>query len=250
MLAVLAAIAANASAAASAGDNPALPAWIKARVADDTPRIATALGLSSLPRIALSYREGDGPAGLRTIDAETRDHAIVIRYTGSWQNHSDGARRAVTRNLAHELAHSWQRSLGLATESRLFHEGFAEALAIEALRRCADQCEGAPDALARQREQDCAYALALGPVIAGQTDEAHYGCGTVLVLAASAASGEPVRALYRAFAATERDAESFLAVAEARAGRAFALSARTFLTANLTLAGPSTVMERLRAGRL
>lgn len=215
------------------------------------PLIAGLLGLPRVPLIDMSYEEGVVPEGMRVIDAEAEAERIIIRYEGSWTTQSPEARRGLVRNLAHELAHVWQRTLGLPVEGQILHEGFAEAIAVEALLRCGASCDADAAGLIGQWRRLCADALRQGYLINQTSREASYGCGTVMVRASAKQIGIDSRELYRRFAATgERELGDFFAVLGEGANDRAAFSARAFLQHDHRLANPETVMENLAAGRL
>ncbi len=227
-----------------------MPAWVGARIDEDAPLIAGILGLARVPAIGVAFDPKGAPVGVRVIDAAAEPGRIGILLQGSWAENSDAAQRQLTRLLAHELAHIWQHSIGFPSEPRLLHEGFAEALAIEALRSCGVSCRADAEGLYRQQKGSCAEAMRMGTLITSNERSAVYGCGSVLVLTAAEKAGLSVAELYLAMAGGERSFEGFILTLEETAGRDFALSARVFLTGDLRLAKPQRVYERLRAGRL
>lgn len=188
---------------------------------------------------------------MRVIDGVAEAERVAIWLSGPWAEETPAARRQLVRNLAHELAHVRQYTLGEPSESRLFHEGFAEAMALEALADCGSLCGGEPDELSIALERRCGAALARGPLDERmEDDDEAYGCGAILALAASEQTGLPVPQLYEAFVRAGRTAPGFIALCEQQAGPAFAVSAAAFLRGDHRLADPSLVIERLAAGRL
>lgn len=235
-------IAGNASAA--------VPGWAKRATDEVVPVLMEALELEHEPQITMRWEKGDNPPGVRIIDSQARGNSVLVQLIGSWEEPSEEARSQLVRNLAHELAHVWQWSLGVPNEPRLLHEGFAEAIAIDVLVRCREICRASPERLVIKLEGQCRDALREGRVGAINRIEAIYGCGAVLTEGMSVAAELSPQDFYRRYADTERSMADFLELTEELAGRRFALSARTFLTADLRMASPSTTMGRLRAGRL
>ncbi len=235
-------IAGNASAA--------VPAWTKRATDEVVPAILEALELEEPPRITLRWKQGDHPPGARIIQSQTFGDEILIGLEGSWREASEEARSQLVRNLAHEIAHVWQWKMGNPIEPRILHEGFAEAIAIDVLVRCREICRASPERLMIRLENQCRDALRRGIVgVQGQTD-AVYGCGGVLTDGMAVAAQLSPQELYRRYATTGRSIGDFLELMEELAGSHFALSAKTFLTADFRMASPSTTMGRLRAGRL
>lgn len=227
-----------------------VPAWIEDEIAMQAEVLSGLLKLPRVPFIDLRY-QGEGEVeGLRVIDAEAHPERVVIRLTGSWAEPTPAAREQLIRNLAHELAHVWQYTLGQPTESRFFHEGFAEAMALETLLVCGSACGTGAINLAEVHRRDCGDALRSGILLGLESRAAFYGCGAVLATMTAERAGTPVAAVYARFAATKRSKDDFLVVAEEMAGKGFAISARSFLHGDHRLAPPPSVLRRLRAGRL
>lgn len=236
------AVAQNASAA--------VPAWTNKTVEEVVPPLLAGLGLEDMPRITMRWERGDLPKGVRIVESQVHGDEVLVTMTGAWRRYSPEARSQLVRNLAHELAHVWQWSLGDPYEPLLLHEGFAEAIAVNILARCRDVCRASPERLVMTLEDQCRHALQKGRVGSLQDRDAIYGCGGVLADSMSVAAQMTPQDFYQRLTETERTMGDFLAIAEQFAGRHFALSARTFLTADLRLASASTTMARLRAGRL
>lgn len=228
----------------------AVPGWVRAEIDTGAPIIAGLLGLPRVPFIRLSHDEGAAPPGVRVIEAEAGAEEITVRLLGDWQRADDAARRVLVRNLAHELAHVWQYTLGLPTEPRFFHEGFAEALALEALENCGASCSADPEGLRAMHERDCSAAMRQEPLARAESRSALYGCGAVLAGLTAQRAEISVADLYARFAARGRSPEAFFVVAGEAAGQPFELSARAFFTGDYRLASPRDVIARLRAGRL
>jgi hypothetical protein len=226
------------------------PEWVNARIAEEAPVIAGFLGLARLPAISAVYEPDAAPPGVRVIEAAAEPGRIGIRLEGSWERAEPAAQRQLVRLLAHELSHSWQHASGYPGEPTFLHEGFAEALAIDVLRRCGASCRADPEGLYRLQRGQCAEALKLGRLSDSTERSAVYGCGSLFVLTTAEACGVSVAELYRQMAAEERSFQGFLTVAERLAGKDYALSARLFLTGEFRSAKPQKVFERLRAGRL
>ncbi|MEM6746517.1 MAG: hypothetical protein AAF608_03755 [Pseudomonadota bacterium] len=242
MAALVIVMAGNASAA--------VPGWTKRAVDEVVPTLLEGLALDERPRITLRWKQGDHPPGVRIIESQTRGDEVLIQLLGSWRTSSEEARSQLVRNLAHELAHVWQWSLGDPVEPRLLHEGFAEAIAIDLLVRCRELCRASPERLVIKLEGQCRYALQMGRVGGLNERGAIYGCGAVLTESIAVAAQLSPQDLYRRYTETDRSMSDFLDLTEQLAGQRYAVSARTFLTADLRMASPSTTMGRLRAGRL
>ncbi|NRA30125.1 MAG: hypothetical protein HRU11_07660 [Parvularculaceae bacterium] len=235
---------------ASAAAQDDLPVWINSEIESQSDRLAALYGLPRMPIMNLQYTAEGHTAGVRIIEAEAEADLIRVHFQGDWTQESDAARQDVVRNLAHELAHVRQYASGLPVEPRFWHEGFAEAMAIEALDQCGAPCGGAPAALLRSREQQCGEALRSG-YLSGRTDnDAVYGCGAIFVLAVAKASDSSVIDLYGSFAATDRSEAAMLALVQERAGRPFGLSARRFLKSDYRLVPAPQTIRDLRRGKL
>lgn len=233
---------------ASAEDD--VPGWIEAAVSEHTPVLAGIVGLSRPPFVELHYTRGNVPEGVRIIDAQAEPEKVVVRLVGAWQDQTAPAKRQLVRNLAHEVAHVWQYSIGFPGEEAFFHEGFAEAIAYDALTECGAACGQADQGLHRLHQTDCATAMKEGALAGSTSRAAVYGCGAVFTHTSADVSDLSAQDLYRRFAATGRTQADFLALVEESAGKPFALSARTFLLGDHSLARPGRVMERLRDARL
>jgi hypothetical protein len=207
--------------------------------------LAPAFGITP-PGVTTIY-EADPrlPPGARGLFAYAAPSELTLRLSGpGWAERDADAEALLLRNAAHEVAHAWQLSLGAHVEDapRWLHEGFAEALAREALagRRVAEA------------SSRCGAVLRAGPVRSAQRfgDEAAiYDCGAVVVAAVAAGRGESVRTLYAAFAEAGATEDAFMALSsEATAG--MARSVRAFLGTDYSLADPAWVVRSLRAGRL
>ncbi|MEO1042331.1 MAG: hypothetical protein AAFX52_08575 [Pseudomonadota bacterium] len=227
-----------------------VPAWTKTTLDEVVPPLLASLGLEQPPRITMRWEKGDLPDGVRVVESQVRGDEVLVSMTGSWREYSPEARSQLVRNLAHELAHVWQWSLGDPFEPLILHEGFAEAMAVDLLVRCRDVCRASPERLVISLEDQCRQALRKGRVGSLNERDAIYGCGGVLVESIAIAAQMSPQELYSHYAETERTMAAFLALTEESAGRKFALSARTFLTADFRLASASKTMARLRAGRL
>ncbi|MEM9838680.1 MAG: hypothetical protein AAF830_05935 [Pseudomonadota bacterium] len=227
-----------------------VPAWLANLIEEQTDILAADLGLAREPFLELSYHAQGVEQGRRIIDAEAEAQVVRIDYGGAWQVSEPTARRDAIRNLAHELAHVWQYELGMPTEPRFLHEGFAEAMAIHVLDECGAICGVQPGTLMMLRERECGDALRLGTLARNTSREAIYGCGAVMVAAVATAAGTDPQGLYRQFAGTERSFEAFQTLAKEAAGASFSISARAFWQTNHRLAQPSRVIASLRAGRL
>lgn len=228
-----------------------VPGWITEVVEAEAEVLTGLVGLPRVPFITLVHLGPTEIEGQRIIQAEASADTILIEFSGSWSKNTPAARQQVIGNLAHELAHVWQYSLGAPTEGRMLHEGFAEAIGIDVLRRCGASCGTDSAALLETQRRACAAALREGVLLLQETPEAVYGCGTILTAHASTKAGLTPQELYLQFAGTEdRSEEDFLKVASDAAGSAFANSAFTFLYSDLRLSQPRRVMERLREGKL
>ncbi|NNU16679.1 hypothetical protein HK107_10135 [Parvularcula sp. ZS-1/3] len=243
MAALLTAFAPNASA-------EEVPEWIERQVAVQAESLAQVLDLPRVPFLTLDYDRETPIEGLRVLDADAGPEKATIRFRGDWTTPDADMRDLIARNLAHELAHVWQYRTGQPSETRFLHEGFAEAMAVEALIACGDVCGGDPAALAREQEARCRSSMSRGPLIAEDSRVKGYGCGAVVTLAAARKAEMSVQAFYLAFAATKRSNQDFLDVARERAGQDFAVAAFSFLNTDHSLAKPETVIRRLKRGTL
>ena len=206
-----------------------------ARAADDFGVDAPTL----TPRFAYA-----GEDGARNLIATARPHAVALQLEGSgWRERTPGGERILARNAAHEVAHLFQYAVGDAMEPRWLHEGFADALAHEAMN-ARGRARGWGGGLR------CAEVLAAGPIDAAQRagdQAALYDCSSLAIRAVAAARGESVRDLYRAFTDEGGTDAAFLTLA-AEARRAGSVTA--FLTRDWRHADAGWVLRQLRAGRL
>ncbi|MCQ8186557.1 hypothetical protein NOG11_14335 [Parvularcula sp. BGMRC 0090] len=227
-----------------------VPEWIGAHVADQAELLAGLIGLPRTPFVDLKYTGPEETTGLRTVHGRAEPERFSITLAGAWEDQHADARRQLTRNVAHETAHVFQYSLGEPNEARMLHEGFAEAMAVEALLSCAESCAGDGHGLEAKLRRQCGDALRMGILASQDSAERNYGCGGVLTLEGARAADLPVTELYRLFAAEGRDELALMRVLEKKAGKGFAISAKAFLYGDYRLAKPSAVYERLRAGQL
>ena len=171
---------------------------------------------------------------------------MTLRLQGSgWRQRAAGAERLLTRNAAHEVAHLYQYAQGPALEPRWLHEGFADALAHEALSATGEASGWGGGAR-------CAEVLGQRPIDEAQAAgalHALYDCSSLAIRAVAAARQESVRDLYRAFAEAGGTDAAFLRLAE-EAGSRHARSVEAFLTGDWRQARPAWVLRQLRAGRL
>ena len=185
-----------------------------------------------------------GEDGARNLIATAEADAVRLTLEGSgWRDRTDGAERILARNAAHEVAHVFQYAVGPALEPQWLHEGFADALAHEAMT-ARGQADGWGAGLR------CAEVLAAGPIDAAQDagdQHALYDCSSLAIRAVADARGEGIRAFYRAFAAEGGTDAAFLRLA-AEARREASVTA--FLTRDWRHADPAWVIRQLRAGRL
>lgn len=238
------------AAIASATAQDDVPVWINSEIESQAERLAALYGLPRMPMFNIQYAGSVLPEGVRLVEAEAEADVVVAKFSGDWGERSEPARRDIVRNLAHELAHVRQYASGLPSEARLWHEGFAEAMAIQALDQCGPSCGGGAATLLQSRESQCGEALRLGHLADRADDDAVYGCGAILVLAVAQASQTNVIDLYGAFASTDRSETAMLELIEKRAGRPFGLSARRFLRSDYRLVPPAQTIRDLRRGRL
>lgn len=227
-----------------------MPHWIDGQVAEQAESLARVFDLPRVPFLALEYDPETPIKGLRVLDADAGPEKATIRFRGDWTKPDADLKEIIVRNLAHELAHVWQYRTGQPSESRFLHEGFAEAMAVEALISCGQVCGGDPAALAREQEARCRSSMTQGPLTAVDSRTLGYGCGAVVTLATARRANMTVRDFYLAFAATERSNKDFLAVTRERAGKDFAVSVFSFLNTDHSLAKPDSVIERLKRGTL
>ncbi|ADM08551.1 hypothetical protein PB2503_02367 [Parvularcula bermudensis HTCC2503] len=247
-----AASAAGPSAPAPSATASAPPDWVEARYDSLVPDLAAVLGLPT-PRIDLRFDPTPAPSHLVLTAHVTADETIAVRLSGAgWHRRTPQTDRQIVANLAHELAHLWQRRLLPApAEPRWIHEGGAEAIALSLLvdtglwseidRRRADS------ALAER----CSRALENGPLrpqFEGETADAAYGCGYVVVDWLAGRSGRSPRALYAELAATWPDPVALGTTLGAWLPAGDVATLNEFLTADWRGADPDTVVRSFRAG--
>jgi hypothetical protein len=227
-----------------------VPGWVRSHIEAQVEVLAGLIGLPRTPFVDISYSGPSQELGLRTVQGRAQPERFSIDLSGAWQEQHADARRQLTRNVAHETAHVFQYSLGEPIESRMLHEGFAEAMAVEALMACGESCAGNGKGLELKLRRQCGDALRSGIVGTLNTVDSSYGCGGVLTLEGARAAEISVTDLYRLFAAAGRTEKALLGVLEEKAGSGFAISAKAFLYSDYRLAKPAQVFERLREGRL
>lgn len=191
-----------------------------------------------------------GEDGALNLKASAEGRSVSLQLEGSgWRTPSPDAERILARNAAHEVAHLFQyaawapREAQVPQEKRWLHEGFADALAHEALA-------ARGEAAGWGGGTRCAGVLEDGSIVAAQRagePAALYDCSSLVVRAVAAARGESVRDLYRALAEAGGSDAAFLRLAEE--GRR-ARSVTAFLTTDYTRADAGWVIRQLRAGRL
>ena len=219
-------------------------------MAEQAEVLAGIIGLHRLPFIEITYAGPTDIIGQRIIEAEANAQQVRIHLSGSWDEPSRDGRRQIIGNLAHELAHVWQYALGTPTEALLFHEGFAEAIAIDVLERCGAACDVDAGFLLEVQRTACADAMFEGVILPQTSRLAIYGCGTILARHTAANAGTTPQAVYLRFAETERSKNDFLDVSREMAGSTFANSAFTFLHNDHRLGQPRRVMGLLRQAKL
>ena len=206
---------------------------------------ADRLGLPA-PDVTTRYRPASGPGGALNLLGTAVPGAVTIQLEGEgWQERSATAERILARNAAHEAAHLFQHDLGLPTEERWLHEGFADAIAYELL-------DARGEAAGWAGGQRCAGALRRAPLrdaFAASDPDALYDCSSVLVRVVAEARGETPTALYRALVRTGRTEDAVFSLAGA-AGPEWRRSARAFLSRDWRQADPLWVIRSLRAGQL
>lgn len=185
-----------------------------------------------------------GEDGARNLVATAEADAVRLTLEGSgWRDRTASAERILARNAAHEVAHVFQYAVGTVLEPQWLHEGFADALAHEAM-----SARGEADGWAGGLR--CAGVLMAGPIDEAQDagdPRALYDCSSIAIRAVAAARGETIRDLYRAFAAEGGTDAAFLALAAEARREA---SVKAFLTRDWRHADPAWVIRQLRAGRL
>ena len=195
------------------------------------------------PALDAGYAYGGEDGALNLVATATADE-VRLRLEGSgWRDRTDDAERILTRNAAHEVAHVFQYAVGPALEPQWLHEGFADALAHEAMT-ARGEARGWGGGLR------CAEVLNAEPIQAAQAAgdaRALYDCSSIAIRAVAAARGEDVRNFYVAFAAEGGTDAAFLRLA-GDGGRAADVTA--FLTRDWRHADPAWVIRQLRAGRL
>ena len=214
-------------------------AFWQARVA----ALAPEMGVPA-PAVRTRYATGSAPGALNLLgSAEPGLVTLHLEGTG-WGDRSEKAEGVLARNAAHEVAHLVQYATGPAERDPLWlHEGFAEAIARDAVLARGEAAPGGAEAR-------CAAVLKQGPVrraFRRGDNNAYYDCGALVVRAVAAARGEGAAELYRAFAAAGRTEAAFLSLAEEVDLRR---SVEAFLRTDYAAAKPSWVYAQLREGRL
>lgn len=173
--------------------DPALPAWLKSDVSQFAPRVASTyasrLGARSDPRLPLLIMGWRGATPGKVInDGGVRPGEIVLNFEG--EGLLDRNARAARRTrwfIAHEMAHFWLGSEGVAYDApsdAWLTEGGAEMMAFTLL--AASDHEFAIGEL--QRAVDDCVKLGAKPIARAadrHESRAFYACGTVFALAAS-----------------------------------------------------------------
>lgn len=218
--------------------------WAFVHWSAETKRAAEAFGVTP-PEVSTRYVYA-GDDGLLNLSATAEADAVSLRLEGSgWRERDPKAERILTRNAAHEVAHVFQYAVGNAMEARWLHEGFADALAHEALS-ATNEATGWGGGLR------CAAVLEAGPIDTAQASgnqNALYDCSSLTIRAVADARGQSVRDLYVDFTDEGGTDAAFLRLAR-EAGDAEARSVTAFLTRDWRHANPGWVIAGLRAGRL
>lgn len=178
--------------------DPALPAWLRAALLADTPRLlsfyAERLGPlpSARPTLLVSWA---GPTpGVTSMGGSVLPDTVIMRFEGSGVIADNPSVARLARwFIAHEGAHFWLgQAIGYRNSADAWiTEGGAELLAIRAVAALD------PDFSSRQRLQDlldeCVH-LAAGPSVASAQDRnahrAYYGCGAMFALLAERTAGD------------------------------------------------------------
>ncbi len=176
--------------------DPALPAWLKTDVSQFAPRAASTyasrLGTRSDPRLPLLIMGWRGPTPKKVVnDGGVRTGEIVLNFEGEGLlDRNERAARRTKWFVAHEMAHFWLGSEGVAYTSQSdawITEGGAEMMAFTLL---ADTDHEYVMGELQQAVNDC---VKLGTKPIAQAADRHesrafYACGTVFALAASGAA--------------------------------------------------------------
>lgn len=173
--------------------DPALPAWLKTDLATFVPSFASAYAAQlgrredeGLPLLLVGWR---GPTPRKVVnDGGVRRGEIILNFEG--EGLLDRNEKAAQRTrwfVAHELAHFWLGSEGIAyrkPEDAWITEGGAELMTFTLLAKSdpAYVMEELQRAVA-----DCIHHAAKPLATAGERHEsrAFYACGTVFALAAT-----------------------------------------------------------------
>jgi len=173
--------------------DPALPAWLKTDVSQFAPRVASTyssrLGARSDPRLPLLIMGWRGATRGKVInDGGVRPGEIVFNFEGEGLlDRNERAARRARWFVAHELAHFWLGSEGVAYSApsdAWITEGGAEMMAFTLL---ADADHKYVIGELQRAVDDC---VKLGTKPIAQAADRHesrafYACGTVFALAAS-----------------------------------------------------------------
>jgi hypothetical protein len=235
---------------------PPPPAWAVEEWEGTAPALADiyAERLGTPPgTLRLAVAHASREPGRLDLRAVTTPRMISVTLAGrGWDEPSDSGRRTLRLNLAHELAHHWQlQSRRWAYEPLHLHEGFAEALGIEAMGAAGLWSRAEADAYRDDLADRCATVLATGPLsvrLARQDREAANACGYVLIEGALAASGRSASAAFTLYQTTPGSRLGPLLWEEA--GPSFLADANEFVRADYSRADTTAIVRAFRAGRL
>ncbi len=190
--------------------DPAMPAAARSRLLDTLPQVGALLARDfgfrpASPHLVFLATELDAFDGY-SIKGGTLPGQILFSVKGR-EAAAEMAREPLryARLAAHELFHLWQEEVwlgALGDDHPWVHEGSAEALAIEALRRADALDEGGYDRAWRDTESACAGQLERTSVHAGPGAgffDVVYPCGALVNRLAGELldAGDPGRGLVR-----------------------------------------------------
>ena len=236
---------------------PGTPLWAVEVWRETGPVVGRALeerfGYAVPVIVSASYREGS--IGSQNINGHAHTGIVDILLEGAaWSSdNSPRARRDLEQNLAHEMAHLWQLSAyDSPFEPLWLHEGFAEALALEALTASglwsADQAAQWEDA----QEARCAVALSKGILaqrVAVADRDAIYGCGYIAVRMMAEDTGKAPSALFEDYVPAIIKGPGLANLLKSVLDPIAAERLRSFLHVDYSRADGRAVIRRYRAGR-
>ncbi len=217
--------------------------------------------LPSRPSLMFLYVPGN--EGQLSVAGDTVSGQTLVKYTGGgFQQPTQEMQHLVLQNLAHEMVHLWQvEAEKSASAPDWLHEGIADALAAEALYVSGVWSDAQYLKALTEAKAACAGILNTGTVrgaAARGHHQASYACGHMVIAALSPQrEGGTSMEMWRAFldyadaGGKDLSEDTFFAFAEDWSGeRSFALSLRSFVTANYRSADGESIVDQLFAGSL